>query len=136
MNCEMRPDASCWRVADIQFSQCDKKRGSGAGNTHAGPQTFCDINALTKYCDCIVPPRFSFNPTKIKDNVHSLNPGTSLTGPGASSDLSRSSDTGQSQELRRLGPGDTSSCSSLHSETYKLSAWPPSSRAELLQRWC
>ena len=56
------------------------------------------------------------------DRVHSFTPGTSLTGPGAGSDLSSSSDTGQSQELRRLGPGDSSSCSSRHSETqYKLS---------------
>lgn len=53
------------------------------------------------------------------DKVHSFNPATSLTGAG--SDLSSGSDTGHSQE-RRLGPGDTSSCSSSrHSETYKLS---------------
>ena len=64
------------------------------------------------------------------DKVHSFNPGTSLVGPGAGSDLSSSSDTGKSQELRRLGPGDTSSCSSRHSETYKLSAGSGGSRSD------
>ena len=63
------------------------------------------------------------------DKVHSFNPGASLTGAGAGSDLSSSSDTGQSQD-RRLGPGDTSSCSSRHSETYKLSGGSGGSRSD------
>ena len=66
--------------------------------------------------------------TNIMDKVHSFNTATPLTGAG--SDLSSSSDTGQSQD-RRLGPGDTgSSCSSRHSETYKLSAGSGGSRSD------
>ena len=64
--------------------------------------------------------------TNIMDKVHSFNPSNSLpcpSGNATGSDLSCSSDQSGSGHVpgHKMPTGDTSSCSSRHSESYKLS---------------